>query len=129
MRATLWWLLPSDGDFRQASNGLHYHLARQGRRVVLRGGDVTQPMYESRMNWVHDHEPPASRCPMENIDDAPTAAITSESPGAPYTPPQPKKSRRRRRRKNHCSANQNSAHSSTAPVTPDERWSNKIQHL
>ena len=31
----LWWLLPTDGDFRQASNGLHYCLARQGRRVVF----------------------------------------------------------------------------------------------
>ena len=50
MRAALWWLLPSDGDFRRASSGLHYYLARQGRRVVLRGGDVTQPLYESRMN-------------------------------------------------------------------------------
>ena len=62
---------------------------------------------------------------MENIDDAPTATITSASPGAPCTQPQPKKSRRRRRRKNHRSANQNSAHRSTAPVTPDERWANR----
>ena len=37
MRAALWWLLPSDGDFRRASDGIHYYLARQGRRVVLRG--------------------------------------------------------------------------------------------
>ena len=50
MRASLWWLLPSDGEFRRAPHALHYHLARQGRRVVLRGGDVTQPLYESRMN-------------------------------------------------------------------------------
>ena len=38
MRAALWWLLPSDGNFRRASNGIHYYLARQGRGVVLRGG-------------------------------------------------------------------------------------------
>ena len=38
MRAALWWLLPSDGDFRRAPNGIHYYLARQGRRVVLRRG-------------------------------------------------------------------------------------------
>ena len=44
MRAALWWLLSSNGDFRRASSGLHYYLARQGRRVVLRGGDVTQPL-------------------------------------------------------------------------------------
>ena len=43
MRAALWWLLPLDGDFRRAPNGLHYYLACQGRRVVLRGGDVTSP--------------------------------------------------------------------------------------
>ena len=63
MRATLWWLLPSDGDFRRASSGLHYYLPRQGQRVVLRGGDVTQPLYESRLNWIHDPAPPASRRP------------------------------------------------------------------
>ena len=47
MRSTLWWLLPSDGEFCRASNSLHYYLARQGRRVVLRVGDVTRPMYEN----------------------------------------------------------------------------------
>ena len=41
MRAALWCLLPSDGEFCRASHSLHYYLARQGRRVVLRGGDVT----------------------------------------------------------------------------------------
>ena len=122
MRAALWWLLPSDGDFRRASSGLHYYLAHQGRRVVLRGGDVTQPLYESRMNWVHDPAPPASRRPIVDFD---ASAITSASPGAPLTPPQPKKSRRRRRRRNRCSANQNSAPRSDAPVTPDERWANE----
>ena len=35
MRAALWWLLPSDGEFRRASHSLQYYLARQGRRVVL----------------------------------------------------------------------------------------------
>ena len=35
LRTALWWLLPIDGDSRRASNGLHYYLARQGRRVVL----------------------------------------------------------------------------------------------
>ena len=61
MRAALWWLLPSDGDFRRAPNGLHYFLARQGRRVVLRGGNITVPYYDSRLNWVHDPAPPPSR--------------------------------------------------------------------
>ena len=49
MRAELWWLLPSDGEVRRAPNGVQYYLAHQGRRVVLRGGDVTHPLYESRM--------------------------------------------------------------------------------
>ena len=75
MRAALWWLLPSDGDFRRASSGLHYYLARQGRRVVLRGGDVTQPLYESRMNWVHDPAPPASRRPNFEFAGTPAPAI------------------------------------------------------
>ena len=38
LRTALWWLLPKDGDFRRTSDGIHYYLARQGRRVVLRGG-------------------------------------------------------------------------------------------
>ena len=49
MRAALWWLLPSDGEFRRASNSLHYYLARQGRRVVLRGGDVPDPF--TKIAW------------------------------------------------------------------------------
>ena len=61
MRATLWWLLPSDGEFRRAPNGIHYYLARQGQRVVLRGGDVTHPLYESRMHWIPDPTPPPPR--------------------------------------------------------------------
>ena len=36
LRTALWWLLPADGDFRRAPNGLHYYLARQGRRVVCK---------------------------------------------------------------------------------------------
>ena len=86
---------------------------------------VTQPLYESRMNWVHDPAPPASRRPIVDFDDTPASTITSASPGAPLALPQPKKSWRRRRRRNHCSANQNSAHRSAAPVTPDEHWANE----
>ena len=61
LRATLWWLLPSDGDFRRASNGLHYYLACQGRRVVLRGGEITVPFHESRLCWIHDPTPSPPR--------------------------------------------------------------------
>ena len=61
LRSALWWLLPSDGDFRRVPNGLHYYLARQGRRVVLRGGNITVPFHESRLNWVYDLAPSPSR--------------------------------------------------------------------
>ena len=57
LRTALWWLLPKDGDFRRASEGVHYYLARQGRRVILRGGNVTSPLYESRLLWLHDPRP------------------------------------------------------------------------
>ena len=38
MRASLRWLLPSDGEFQSTPDGQRYYLARQGRRVILRGG-------------------------------------------------------------------------------------------
>ena len=57
LRTALWWLLPKDGDFRRAADGIHYYLARQGRRVVLRGGNVTSPLHESRLLWIHDPHP------------------------------------------------------------------------
>ena len=57
LRTALWWLLPKDGDFRRASDGIHYYLARQGRRVVLRGGNVTSPLHESRLHWINDPNP------------------------------------------------------------------------
>ena len=57
LRTAIWLLLPRNGDFRQAPNGLHYYLARQGRRVVLRGGNVTSPLHESRLLWIHDPHP------------------------------------------------------------------------
>ena len=71
MRAALWWLLPSHGDFRRASDGIHYYLARQGRRVVLRGVDVTQPLYESRMHWIPDPTPPPPHRTQMDYSDTP----------------------------------------------------------
>ena len=47
LRTALWWLLPKDGDFRRATDAIHYYLACQGRRVILRGGNVTSPLHES----------------------------------------------------------------------------------
>ena len=57
LRTALWWLLPKDGDFRRASDEIHYYLARQGWRVVLRGGNVTSPLHESCLMWIHDPHP------------------------------------------------------------------------
>ena len=78
MRSALWWLLPSDGDFRRAPNGLHYFLARQGRRVVLLGGNVTMPFHESRLNWVHDPAPPLSRR-LESTNTVPRSDSSANS--------------------------------------------------
>ena len=51
MRAAIWFLLPSDGIFSRSSTSLQYFLTRQGRRVVLQGGDVTLPPWERYLNW------------------------------------------------------------------------------
>ena len=131
MRAALWWLLPSHGEFQRAPNGTQYYLARQGRRVVLRGGDVTQAYFGSRVNWIYDPAPPAPRratlhsgnIPVLASDNQASAIATSVPSGAPLTPSLPKKCRRRRQARR--TANQNRAPSSAAPVTPDERWANQ----
>ena len=61
MKAAIWFLLPSDGTFILDSSSLHYYLARQGRRVILRGGNVTGQPWESRLNWIPDSAPATSR--------------------------------------------------------------------
>ena len=78
LRSALWWLLPSDGDFRRVSNSLHYYLVRQGRRVVLRGGNITVPFHESHLNWVHDPTPTSSRC-MESPNTVPHSDSSDSS--------------------------------------------------
>ena len=105
---------------------------------------VTQPLFESRMNWIYDPAPPAPRratvdysdtpvqCsgthvnsrdpPMFTSDTQASAIDISASSGAPLALPHPKMSRRRRNRR---SANENSVPCSAAPVTPDERWANR----
>ena len=87
MSAALWWLLPSDGEFCRASYDLHYYLACQGWLVVLRGGNVTQPFYESRVNWVIDPAPPASRSPVLEESAAPTPAHKMLPSGGETQPP------------------------------------------
>ena len=79
LRLALWIFLPHDGDFRRAPNGLHYYLARQGRRVVLRGGDVTSPLHDSRLHWVHDPQPRQT-----------PSVPPSHSQSSPMNPPVPR---------------------------------------
>ena len=88
LRTALWWLLPKDGDFRQASNGLHYYLARQGRRVVLRGGNVTSPLHQSRLHWIHDPNPNQSHCvePRKTVPRNNTVQNSDSIPRNPLDP-------------------------------------------
>ena len=86
---------------------------------------VTQPLYESRMYWIHDPAPPTSRRPAMESANTPAPAILKESPGAPSTQPKHKKSRRRRRRKAARTANQNATSRQADPMTPDEHWANE----
>ena len=112
---------------------------------------VTQPLFESRMNWIYDPAPPAPRRTTVDYSDTPvqssdtpvqsrdthvnlrdppvltsatqaSAIAIRASSGAPLALPHPKKSRRRRNRR---SANENSAPRSATPVAPDERWANR----
>ena len=85
---------------------------------------VTQLIYESRVNWVVDPAPPASRRPATGASPAPTSTIFMPSSGAPSQPPQRQKSRRRRRRKAKRSANHNSASRQADLSTPAERSAN-----
>ena len=92
LRLALWIFLPRDGDFRRAANGLHYYLARQGRRVILRGGNVTSPLHESRLHWVHDPQlrqtssVPTSHPPASATSHS-VPRITNSVPRNVYPPP------------------------------------------
>ena len=79
---------------------------------------VTRPFYESRVNWVVDPAPPASRRPATEASPAPTPAILMPSSGASSQPPRRQKSRRRRRRKAASTANSNSASHQADLATP-----------
>ena len=85
MRAAIWWLLPSDEIFRRSSDSFQYFLTCQGRRVVLRGGDLTLPLFERYLNWVDDPAPPPSRYHGDLTSPAPSGdhGINKEN-----TPPQ-----------------------------------------
>ena len=89
MRAAIWFLLPSNGTFLSYSSSLRYYLARQGRRAVLRGGDVTGPIWENRLNWIPDPAPTtfrdhgnkkSSEGPKEEEENCPPASHSSRIP-------------------------------------------------
>ena len=60
MRAAIWFLLPSDGTFHRSSSSLQYCLTRQGRHVVLRGGDVTPQEITGRRTSLPQKNPASS---------------------------------------------------------------------
>ena len=57
---------------------------------------VTQPFYESRVNWVIDPAPPESRRPVLEESAAPTPAHKMPPSGGETQPPRRQKSRRRK---------------------------------
>ena len=115
MRAVIWWLLPSDGIFRRASNSLRYYLTCQGRRVVLRGGDVTRPPLENHLNWVPDPVPPPARCPGDLA--APSPSENTPPQDASSKLPRRLRPRRLRERQPGLSTNSNSASRVAGPAT------------
>ena len=132
MRAALWWLLPSDGEFRRASHSLQCYLARQGRRVVLRGGDVTRQIYENCLNWIPDPAPPTPRR-LDDLTSSVPASTSSVPASAVNTPPSeahprlPRRLRPRRRRKRQpaAAANENSSRLSSSTATRPRSTANR----
>ena len=118
MWAAIRWLLPSDGEFRRSSHSLQYYLTRQGRRLVLRGGDVTQPLYESRINWVHDPTSPAPRRHYDLTSPALASAENTPPSEVHHKLPRCLRPRRRRSKQPVSSANENSASRVVDPATP-----------
>ena len=85
---------------------------------------VTRPFYESRVNWVVDPLPPASRRPATEASSAPMPALLMPSSGDVSQPPRRQKSRRRRRRKAARPANQHPASRQADVTAPAERTAN-----
>ena len=118
MRVAMWFLLPSDGVFRRSSTSLQYYLTCQGRRVVLRVGDVTQSPLERRLNWVPDPAlTPPRDCGKEN------------HPPSSQPPKLPCKMRPQRRKRGHHQ--QLPGANGNAPgidLRPSERMSTLVKH-
>ena len=97
MRAAMWFLLPSDGIFCRDYTSLRYYLTRQGRRVVLRGGDVTGHPLERRLNWVPDPAP----TPPRDHGKQPGKEDKENHPPPSQPPKLLRKMRPRRRKRGH----------------------------
>ena len=86
---------------------------------------VTQPFYESRLNWVPDPARPAPR----RLDDlaSPAAASANPTPPSEAHPRLPGRSRRRRRRKRKAATpiNENSAPRAADLATPPTLSANR----
>ena len=85
---------------------------------------VTRPFYESRLNWVADPAPPASRRLDDRTSPAPAPAIPTLPAEVHPRLPGRLRSRRRRRRKAAASANRNSASHPADLATPPTRPAN-----
>ena len=130
MRAAIWFLLPSDGTFRLSSTSLQYFLTRQGRRVILRGGDVTLPPWERYLDWVPDIAPSPSRDHDQKDIPPPPRDHGKKDPPSPSRdhgkenlPPHklPRKIRPRRRREKHHIPG--SSQTGSQPETSGSPWS------
>ena len=115
MRAAMWWLLPSDGEFCRSSHSLQYYLTRQGRHVVLQGGDVTLPLLESYLNWVTGPMPP----PTHRLADLTSPAPSENTPPADASCKLLRRLRPRRRRGKQPAA---SAKGNSASCVADPTW-------
>ena len=114
----MWFLLPSDGIFRRSSTSLQYYLTRQGRRVVLRGGDVTRPPLEHRLNWVPDLAPTPTRD--HGKENHPPAAEPRKLPR--------KIKPRRKKRKHHQRLPGASGSAPGTSQPPRGRMSTRVKH-
>ena len=96
-QAAMWFLLPSDGTFRRDSTSLRYYLTRQGRSVILRGGDVTGRPLDHRLNWVPDPAP----TPPRDHGKQPGKEDEENHPPTSQPPKLPRKIRPQRRKRGH----------------------------
>ena len=82
MRAAIWFLLPSDGEFILDPVSLQYYLARRGRRVILRGGDVKGRPLEDKLNWEQDP------CEYKEKEKSPLSTTKNRNTGEPPLSPE-----------------------------------------